>query len=183
LSSTCLRHLNEPVKRFAVALGLLLTLFGGCGDDGRRATATSGREELPTAVANKRQTIVAAAHAMDYERLGTLLDPAKFSYSFGESGDPIGYWRRLEREGHVPIIGDYLPVLLSGPWAKRGNIYVWPSVYGKPPSRWTSAERRWLRNHFYSEMEIRAFARLGDYLGWRVGIRADGTWLFFVSGD
>jgi hypothetical protein len=137
---------------------------------------------LPRAVADKRDAIAAAAQALDYERLATLLDPATFSYSFGESGDPIGYWRRLEREGHVPILGDYLPVILRGPFAKRGDIYAWPSVYGKPPSRWTADERRWLRN-LYSEPEIRAFERVGDYLGWRVGIRKDGTWLFFVAGD
>jgi hypothetical protein len=165
---------------------LCLLLVAACGTEERKSeppTTTSTRDELPAAVADKRDAIVAAAHALDYDRLATLLDPAEFSYSFGESGDPVGYWRRLEREGHVPIIGDYLPVILSAPSAKRGDIYVWPSVYGKPPSRWTAEERRWLRNNLYTEAEIRAFERLGDYLGWRVGIREDGTWLFFVSGD
>ena len=176
--STCRSNLT------AVALVLLALLLGGCGnDDERGATTTStGAEELPAAVADKRDAIVAAAHALDYQRLESLLDPATFSYSFGERGDPIGYWRRLEREGHVPIIGDYLPLILAGPFARRGNVYVWPSVFGRPPSRWTAEERRRLRN-FYSEAEIRSFERLGDYLGWRVGIRRDGTWLFFVSGD
>jgi hypothetical protein len=27
------------------------------------------------------------------------------------------------------------------------------------------------------------FEQAGSYLGWRVGIRKDGTWLFFVAGD
>ena len=163
-----------------VFVALTVTSCGGSdnGSDG----ASTNRPELPAAVADKRDAIVAAAHAMDFDRLGTLLDPAKFSYSFGGSGDPVGYWRRLEREGHVPIIGDYLPVVLSAPFAKRGNMYVWPSVFGKPPSQWTARDRRWLSN-LYSESEVRSFERLGDYLGWRVGIRRDGTWLFFVSGD
>jgi hypothetical protein len=169
-----------------LGLAILCVLLVACGSDERKSeppTTTSAQDELPAAVADKRDAIVAAAHALDYDRLATLLDPAEFSYSFGQSGDPIGYWRRLERDGHVPIIGDYLPVILSGPSAKRGDIYVWPSVYGKPPSGWTAEERRWLRNNLYSEAEIRAFERVGDYLGWRVGIRDDGTWLFFVSGD
>jgi hypothetical protein len=119
---------------------------------------------------------------MDYARLGTLLDPAHFSYSFGESGDPVGYWRRLEEVGEVPILGDYLPVLLSGPFAKKDNIYVWPRAYAKKPSEWTAEDRRWLGN-FYTEQEIRGFERAGAYLGWRAGIRKDGTWLFFVEGD
>jgi hypothetical protein len=163
-----------------VLLVLVVLIVAACGESDE---PRSQKQELPTIVAEKRDAIVDAAHAMDYDRLASLLDPAKFSYSFGESGNPIGYWRRLERESHVPVIGDYLPVLLGGPFGRRGNIYVWPSVYGKKPARWTPAERRWLRNNFYDEGQIRAFERAGDYLGYRVGIREDGTWLFFVAGD
>jgi hypothetical protein len=170
-----------------LALVLLCAVLAAACDNGeeqaaRPQTTQPTGVELPAAVADKREAVVAAAHALDYNRLETLLDPATFSYSFGESGDPIGYWRRLEQEGHVPILGDYLPVILGGPFARRGDIYVWPSVYGKKSARWTSDERRWLRN-FYSEEEIRNFEQIGDYLGWRVGIRKDGTWLFFVAGD
>jgi hypothetical protein len=57
------------------------------------------RAELPPVVAKKRNAIVAAARAFDYDGLETLLDRKAFSYSFGESGDPVGYWRRLEEEG------------------------------------------------------------------------------------
>jgi hypothetical protein len=167
-------------RAIIVLLALVLLGLAGCGGGDE---PQAEKRQLPTAVEEKRDAIVDAAHAMDYERLGSLLDPAKFSYSFGESGDPIGYWRRLEREGHVPVIGDYLPVLLGGPFGRRDDIYVWPSVYGKKPARWTPAERRWLRNSFYDEQQIRAFERAGDYLGYRAGIRRDGTWLFFVAGD
>jgi hypothetical protein len=170
-----------------LTLVLLCALLAAACDGGdeqasRPQTTRPSGIQLPAAVADKRKAIVDAAHAHDYDRLETLLDPATFSYSFGESGDPVGYWRRLEQEGHVPILGDYLPVILGGPFARRGDIYVWPSVYGKKPARWTPGERRWLRN-FYSEEEIRSFEQIGDYLGWRVGIRKDGTWLFFVAGD
>jgi hypothetical protein len=137
---------------------------------------------LPRAVADKRDAIVIAAKRMDYATLKALLDRATFSYSFGESGDPIGYWRRLEHEGEVPFLGDYLPTILSAPFARRGAIYVWPAAYARKPSHWTAADRRWLMS-FYSKQEIRGFERAGAYLGWRVGIRKDGTWLFFVAGD
>jgi len=170
----------------ALGLGLVVLcafLAAACGGDGpARTTTTSTRSQLPAAVAAKRVAIVSAARAFDYDRRETLLDAAHFSYSFGESGDPVGYWRRLEEEGEVPILGDYLPLILSGPFAKRGDIYVWPSAYAKKPSEWTATDRRWLRN-LYSEQEIRGFERAGAYLGWRVGVREDGTWLFFVSGD
>jgi hypothetical protein len=176
------RWLRLPV--FAI---LCVGLLTACGSEERRSdagrsTTTSPGAGLPRAVADKREAIAAAAQALDYDRLRRLLDPSEFSYSFGESGDPIGYWRRLERDAHMPVIGDYLPLILNGPFATRGDIYVWPSVYGKKPSAWTAAERRSLRN-FYSEEDIRSFERAGDYLGWRVGIRKDGTWLFYVAGD
>jgi hypothetical protein len=169
----------------AFGLGFLVVcvfLAAACGKDQSTPTTTSARNQLPRAVAAKRDAIVSAAHAFDYDRLELLLDRDHFSYSFGESGDPVGYWRRLEDEGEVPILGDYLPVILSGPYARRGDIYVWPSANGRKPSEWTAADRRWLTN-LYTEQELRGFERAGAYLGWRVGIRKDGTWLFFVSGD
>ena len=165
-----------------LVVALCSALAVACDSDESAPTTIRARAQLPAAVAAKREAIVTAAHAMDYDRLRTLLDPAHFSYSFGESGDPVGYWRRLEEEGEVPILGDDLPVVLSGPFARRGNIYVWPRAYAKKPSEWSAAERRWLEN-FYTEEEIRGFERAGAYLGWRAGIRKDGTWLFFVEGD
>jgi hypothetical protein len=168
---------------------VLLTLFAvGCGENGDSSasgtnTSTAPAESaLPVPVAERREAIVAAAKSFDYDGLETLLDPKTFSYSFGESGDPVGYWRRLEEEGHVPILGDYLPVLLGSPHAMRGDIYVWPSAYGKKPSNWTDEDRQALRN-FYTEQEIKQFEEAGDYLGYRAGIRKDGTWLFFIAGD
>jgi hypothetical protein len=168
---------------------VLLTLFAvGCGENGDSSasgtnTSTAPAESaLPAPVAERREAIVAAAKSFDYDGLETLLDPNTFSYSFGESGDPVGYWRRLEEEGHVPILGDYLPVLLGSPHAMRGDIYVWPSAYGKKPSTWTDEDRQALRI-FYTEQEIKQFEEAGDYLGYRVGIRKDGTWLFFIAGD
>jgi hypothetical protein len=166
----------------ALVLVLCVLFAAACDSDKSTRTTTRARDQLPAAVAAKKEAIVSAAHGMDYAQLETLLDPAHFSYSFGESGDPVGYWRRLEEEGEVPILGDYLPVILSGPFAKQGNMYVWPRAYAKKPSNWTAEERRWLKN-FYTEQEIRGFERAGAYLGWRVGIRKDGTWLFFVAGD
>ncbi|HXF98937.1 MAG TPA: hypothetical protein VNJ46_10035 [Gaiellaceae bacterium] len=139
--------------------------------------------ELPPPVAKARAAIARAAQALDYDALRALLDPASFSYSFGESGDPVGYWRRLEEEeGHVPILGDILPLVLGGRFATQGDVYVWPAAYAKAPSDWTAEDLEDLRR-LYGEEEIRRFTELGAYTGWRVGIREDGAWLFFVAGD
>jgi hypothetical protein len=176
------------MSRLLLLLALLALTAAGCGESnepsasGTSPSTTPAANALPTAVAEKRDAIVAAAKSFDYDRLETLLDPRTFSYSFGESGDPVGYWRRLEEQGEVPILGDFLPVVLGSPHAKRGDVYVWPSAYGKKPSTWTEEDRRALAN-LYTEQEIEQFQRAGDYLGYRAGIRKDGTWLFFVAGD
>lgn len=168
-----------------VPLVLALAACGSGEEPSSGATNTSATPtevSLPPEVAEKRDAIVAAAKSFDYDRLETLLDPEHFSYSFGESGDPVGYWRRLEEEGHVPILGDYLPVVFSAPYARKQDTFVWPSAYAKEPAQWTDEDLQWLKN-LYTEKEIRQFERFGGYLGYRVGIRADGTWLFFVAGD
>jgi hypothetical protein len=175
------------VKRLLLLFVLVTLAAAGCGgsDDpasGTSSSTTPAEEALPASVEEKREAISSAAQGLDYDRLETLLDPENFSYSFGETGKPIAYWRRLEKEAEVPILGDRLPAILNGPWAKRGDIYVWPSVHGDPPSEWTAKERRWLRN-LYSKTEIEQFEKAGGYLGYRAGIRKDGTWIFFIAGD
>ena len=175
--------------RLALLLVIVALAAPACGTNGEPSSqpttstpTTATRDELPPVVARKRDAIVTAARAFDYERLEMLLDPKTFTYSFGVSGDPVGYWRRLEDEGEVPILGDYLPVVLSAPWAKSGHVYAWPSAYAKSPSEWVAEDRQWLRN-LYTDEEIRQFERAGNYVGWRAGIRGDGKWLFFVAGD
>jgi hypothetical protein len=167
---------NCGLKLGALVLAVVGLLASGCRTDERPKSA------LPDAVAQKRDAIDAAAKRLDYAALGRLLDPKTFSYSFGETGDPIGYWRRLEGEGEVPVLGDYLPAVLAAPAGRRANIYVWPAAHAKKPSMWTAADRRWLRT-LYSAQEIQAFKQAGAYLGWRTGIRRDGKWLFFIAGD
>jgi hypothetical protein len=174
------------MTKLVVLLSALALTVGGCGNSDSPSaggtTTSPAKEALPGPVAEKHEAIVDAAHALDYEQLAMLLDPKTFTYSFGEGGDPIGYWRRLEEQGETPILGDYLPSVLAMPWAKQGPLYVWPSAHAKEPARWTDEDREALEQ-LYTEEEIRKFEQAGSYLGWRAGIRKDGTWLFFVAGD
>ena len=174
------------MRTLALLLSLLALLVAGCGEGKSSSkggtTTTPAEDQLPGPVAEKKEAIVDAAHALDYDGLEALVDTTNFTYSFGESGDPAGYWRRMEEKAEVPILGDFLPTVLAMPWAKLGPVYVWPSVHAKKPARWTEQERKALER-LYTKKRIRQFERAGSYLGWRAGIQQDGTWLFFVAGD
>ena len=137
---------------------------------------------LPTVVAEKREAIYRAAVKQDYDALEALLDPETFSYSFGGSGDPIGYWREQE-EAEVPLLGDILPGVLHTRFGKNEDIYVWPSAAAKEASDWTRADLESMRDAGYADEDIESFKEFGGYTGWRSGIRADGTWLYFIAGD
>ena len=137
---------------------------------------------LPLAVAKTRAAIYRAAVAHDYKALRSLVDTEMFSYSFGESGDPIGYWREQE-EAEIPLLGDILTGVLHTRFGKTEDIFMWPSAAAKEPSEWTEADLDALRKAGSTDEEISLFEQYGGYTGWRAGIRADGTWMFFVSGD
>ena len=137
---------------------------------------------LPLVVAETRERIYRAAVAHDYDALGALVDPETFNYSFGEKGDPIGYWRRQEKS-EIPILGDILPGVIHTHFGRTENIYVWPSAAAKLPSDWTEADVQAMHQAGYTDDDIGSFRQFGGYTGWRVGIRSDGTWLYFISGD
>jgi hypothetical protein len=148
-----------------------------------RRTDDLADDGLPIAVAEKREAVYKAAVTHDYETLGTLLDPSTFSYSFGEEGDPIGYWQRQEKD-EIPVVGDSLPAVLDTRFGKNEDIYVWPSAAAKLSQEWTEEDLQAVREAGYTERDIRSFKRyIGGYAGWRAGIRADGTWIYFISGD
>lgn len=65
----------------------------------------------------------------------------------------------------------------------RGTtIWVWPAVFieRQDQSNWDQVVDAGLESR---EAVQRMRASDEGYLGWRLGIGADGTWLFFVAGD
>lgn len=138
--------------------------LGSCSSDPDRPAAFTDRPELPAGVADMRRAIWEAAVACDVETLEQLAlgGTRGFTYSFGEDGAPARYWTRHEEEGAQPLL--QLAQLLAGESATietqfRADVYetvhVWPA----------------------------GFAEEDGYLGLRVGITADGEWVFFVAGD
>jgi hypothetical protein len=138
---------------------------------------------VPTpAAAETREAIVTAARERNFRALRALIPDEGFTFTFGGETDPIRYWKRLESEGHVPVIGDVLPgVLGTEPGFDRG-VFVWPAQATEDPAEWDGQDIEAL-TAIHAEEDIRAFQEAGLYLGWRVGIDRHGTWLFFVAGD
>jgi hypothetical protein len=144
--------------------------------------ASEPKLAIPGSVAETREAILAAAQAQDWEALRALIPDEGFTFSFSGESDPIRYWKRLESEGHVPVIGDILPAVLgTEPGFQRG-VFVWPAQATEEPARWDEADIEAL-TAIHAEEDVRGFQEAGLYYGWRVGIDRDGTWMFFVSGD
>lgn len=105
--------------------------------------------------------------------------------SFG-GARPSEYWTQAEGAGERPMY--VLMKLLDMPHGtietEEGTLYVWPSAHAHQGS-WETMPKEdvdALRS-LYSEADLQGFADFGGYIGYRVGISADGDWSFFVAGD
>ena len=139
-------------------------------------------------MADLRYAIYEAARACDWDALESLLDPATFSYSFGQSGHPLACWQRAEFLHYQPML--YIADLLQRPFGAietdGTTTYTWPSAqaYGS----WAEvpeAERAALRP-LYDEAALARFEDYGAYLGYCVGISWDAEsaqWIYAVAGD
>jgi hypothetical protein len=175
-----------------LAVGAALAL-AGCGGETVTVTTTETVTEtttatvtdtiteaqvvgLPDAVNSKHAALLEAARSGDYEQLRPLI-PDPFSYSFGApEGDPIDYWKMVERDsGERPI--EILARILDMPYTLYRGTYIWPFAYDKQPDELTAYERRILGDLADD------FGAGSGYLGWRAGIERDGTWSFFIAGD
>ena len=137
---------------------------------------------IPGRVMETQDAILAAARARDFQALRALIPDEGFTFSFGGETDPIRYWKRLESKGHVPVIGDILPMVLGSiPGFDRG-VFVWPAQATEDPADWDDGDIKAL-TRIHAEEDVLSFQEAGVYLGWRVGIDRDGTWVFFVAGD
>jgi hypothetical protein len=150
----------------------------------------AGQPALPAEVAALRASLYEAARACDWQALQDLLgDRAAFSYSFGESGDPVVYWQRMELLHYQPM--RYMAEILQRPFgAFEGPegpvVYTWPSAYGYGSWDEVPEAEREVLLPLYDDLDFAAFEQSGAYLGFRVGITADEDqviWIYAIEGD
>jgi hypothetical protein len=145
-------------------------------------TEPASQSGLPAAVEMTRAAIITAAGAHDYDALAALIPDSGFTFSYGAGDSAIDYWKDLEAAGETPL--ETMAGLLALRHTRAGDIYVWPWAYDRDPANLTSAQKDALAGAGAATREqLEQMGELGHYLGWRLGIRQDGTWVFFVAGD
>jgi hypothetical protein len=134
---------------------------------------------MPAEAAAARDLLLDAALRCDEQLLVTAIEESsRFTFSFGDDTDPLGYWWAMEAAGEEPFLR-LAQVLGTTPAVSAGGeVWVFPRVTTGRAEDTTAeawAELSWLDP---------AHRGGGDgYLGWRVGISPDGEWRFFVVGD
>ena len=177
----------------ALAAGLAVGLLAGPRAPARRPSprrpsrprrSRSPRRSRPgcPSRSSARARLLRAAEAGDYEALRPHLPADGFSYTFGAPvpGGPIAYWRERKRTtGERPL--ETLAAVLRLPYTLSRGLYVWPFAYDLAGRDELTAHERQLLAPLGGAAEL--FAPGTGYLGWRAGIRPDGSWAFFVAGD
>jgi len=140
--------------------------------------------DLPAPVAAMREELLGLASVCNYDDLAAIATQDTTNISFGDTTDPASFWRSLEANGGTPM-ADLESVLQLTPGtidAADGTIYVWPGVFAMDWSNVTSQQRQELVDIFGQDA-VDGWDAFGSYIGYRVGITADGHWAYFVAGD
>ena len=138
-------------------------------------------QQLPPAIADKRQAVFEAASSCDYDALAALATSDQTGISFGVVTDPATFWvasgRRLEEP--LALIARMLNTTPAHEPQYNGD-WAWPAVHQDAGNEASWAELE----PILGEETVTYLRAVGDgYVGLRVGIGEDGKWQFAVAGD
>ncbi len=135
-------------------------------------------DSLPAEVLETRAALLAAARAEDWDALEALIPTdTLFNSNFAGEADHIAYYRSLDTDVFAEIVA-----LLDDPFVTLDDITVWPELYARVPFAFGSDERADLEARHGAD-RLADWEAAGSYLGWRLGITAEGQWIFLVAGD
>jgi hypothetical protein len=141
--------------------------------------------ELPAPVTETWVGIHGAVESGDYEQLRPLLDKKVFlsDYGFGnDQPDPIERWKAMGPEP-LETMGALLRVTHAVKETNEGTLYQWPRFDPDSTGEDIKPAERKAFLTFMTEVELaNAFIPEYGYTGPRLGILADGTWWYFLSG-
>ena len=135
-------------------------------------------DSLPAEVLATRAALLSAAEARDWDALGALIPTdTLFNSNFAGEADHIAYYRSLDTDVFAEIVA-----LLDDPFVTLDDITAWPELYARVPFAFGPDERADLEARYGAD-RIADWEAAGSYLGWRLGITAEGEWIFLVAGD
>lgn len=134
--------------------------------------------------------IEALAEAGDLQGLaelaltGEVLFTASFGQEFNDAAELAAFWADIDGPSIPDVIlglldAGYHQTFATYPDGTEVPIFVTPAVMGEDS---TVEDRERLESIFGTETVTRWFGD-GMYLGWRMGVDADGNWRFLVIGD
>ena len=162
----------------------------GVGDGTEPVEIRYDTDILPMPVKRMRELIMDASRTGDLEALRPLLGNGAniTQLSFGDvGGDPIEYLRSGsgDAEGHE-MAAILLEVMEAGyvvfDEGTPDELYVWPYFTAIALESLTPKQRVELFK-LVTAGDYEDMLSFGAYIFFRVGITAQGRWLFFVAGD
>ena len=146
--------------------------------------------KLPFAVRQTRQNILDSALTGDVEKLRPLIGVGEHATSLslgGLDGDPIEFLKETsgDSEGQE-ILAILIEVLEAGyvhmDKGTDDEMYVWPYFFAWPLEKLTPPMRVELFR-ILTAGDVEDAKEFGGYVFYRLGIKPNGTWSFFVAGD
>ena len=196
MSTQCIAAAARLLGGVGLALPLLFTPVSLAQQEPAAAVSPDAlpeilrsEEELPTPVREMRQKLIEAARSGDMEQLRTLMQaqPEPPTVAFGDPGDPIEYLKALSGDAEGREILAILLEVLEGGYTRVGadtaeEIYVWP-YFAQYPVEALTPEQIVELFTLLTAADYDDMKSYGSYTFFRVGIAADGRWLYFVAGD
>jgi len=139
--------------------------------------------DVPAPVVKLREQLYQAALECDFDALGDIAraNAGSFSFTFGAEKDAAAYWKSNDEQSHIL---DSLARVLTTPLVEKREgdlVYAWPSAYSDKPT-----DKEWkelVASGAYTQQQVDGFRKDSVYYGYRVGIKPDGSWSYFVAGD
>jgi len=147
-------------------------------------------DKLPAPARRMRELILEAAHRGDIEGLRDLLGIGETATALsigGLEGDPISFLKETsgDDEGYE-ILAILIEVLEAGfvhvDPGTENEIYIWPYFFAWPFDKLTPQMKVELYR-ILTAGDVQDSTDFGGYIFYRVGIKPDGHWDFFVAGD
>ena len=144
---------------------------------------------LPAPVALMRERILAAARSGRLDRLVAVMRANDLMpiFSLNDDKDPIAYWKANypDSEG-IEILATVIDILEAGfvhvDAGTPQEIFLWP-YFARMPLKELTPEQKVELFKIVTGADYRDMLEFGAYNFYRLGIGADGTWHFFVTGD